>query len=86
MTDYTTIGVSTELKDELDKHKDYPEQSYENLLWELMDENKVARDPLNLNQAEEIATHLEESLSVNHVQLDSTEYNKIADEIERRLR
>jgi len=39
MADRTSISVTEDLKAELDGLKDHEQQSYENLLWQLIDEN-----------------------------------------------
>jgi len=72
MTDRTSISVTEDLKTELDSLKEHEQQSYEHLLWELIGENVVSD-----------GTETQES---GTVQLEATEYGKIADALEERLR
>jgi len=72
MTDRTSISVSVDLKSELDSLKTHEQQSYEHLLWELIGDNVVSG-----------GTETQES---GTVQLEATEYQKIAEEVSEALR
>jgi len=70
MTERTSISVSVDLKSELDSLKEHEQQSYEHLLWELIGENVVSGG----------------TEPQSAVTLEATEYEKIAEQIEERLR
>jgi len=99
MTDRTSISVSVELKQELDSLKEHEQQSYENLLWELIEESEVdnsrseliedIRDQLDRIESAQggtVSEALDIADSSQEVTLEATEYQKIAEEVSEALR
>jgi len=78
MTDRTSISVTEDLKAELDSLKTHEQQSYENLLWELIDESEVD------NTKSELDNPAKNSAQV--VRLEATEYKRIAEEVSEELK
>ena len=94
MTDTTTIEIRDDQQEALRDLKQHDRESYKSVLDRLLDGDTVETDNGRkrelLKEIHAELDRLEERLNGNTgtgpVQLDATEYSKIADEIEGRLR
>ena len=61
----TTIQVSEELKQELKKLKKYPQESYESVIWDLIEANKELSEETKI-ELEEAYREIEEGRIYTH--------------------
>jgi len=86
MTDTTTISIRDDQKDELEAMKTHERESYKAVLDRLLDadaQGNTDTEPMRVVPIEEVAGR---SVPQQQVTLEATEYSKIADEVEGRLR
>jgi len=102
MTDTTTIEITQAQKAQLDELKEHSRESYKSVLEKLVaswqGENEIQREQtIDVEDARILSQHLEKAIApyfeeldttdnANVVQLEATEYSKIADELESRMR
>ena len=101
MSDTTTIEITHEQKAQLDELKEHSRESYKSVLEKLVEswqgENEIQREQtIDVEDARILSQHVEKAIApyfeemgteTRHtVQLEATEYSKIADELESRMR
>lgn len=79
MTDTTTIEITQAQKAQLDELKEHSRESYKSVVEQLLDEGVHTTEVVPVTDMDGVQTQPET------VQLEATEYSKIADELERRL-
>ena len=76
----TTIEITTEQKAQLDELKEHSRESYKSVIEQLLDEGVHTTEVIPVSEMNSVETRSET------VQLEATEYSKIADELESRMR
>jgi len=79
MTETTTIEITQAQKKALDDLKEHSRESYKSVIEQLLDEGVHTTEVVPVTDMDGVQTNPET------VQLEATEYSKIADELERRL-
>jgi len=79
MTETTTIEITQAQKKALDDLKEHSRESYKSVVEQLLDEGVHTTEVVPVTDMDGVQTNPET------VQLEATEYSKIADELERRL-
>ena len=80
MTDTTTIEITHEQKAQLDELKEHNRESYKSVIEQLLDEGVHTTEVIPVSELNGVETRSET------VQLEATEYSKIADELIQRMR
>ena len=80
MTDTTTIEITHEQKAQLDELKEHSRESYKSVIEQLLDEGVHTTEVIPVSDMDGVETRSET------VQLEATEYSKIADELIQRMR
>ena len=80
MTDTTTIEITHEQKAQLDELKEHSRESYKSVIEQLLDEGVHTTEVIPVSEMNSVETRSET------VQLEATEYQKIADELIQRMR
>jgi len=84
MTDTTTISIRDDQKDELEAMKTHERESYKAVLDRLLEgDTDTDTEPMQVVPVDEVVGR---EVPQSSVQLEATEYSKIADELEARLR
>ena len=76
----TTIEITHEQKAQLDELKEHSRESYKSVIEQLLDEGVHTTEVISVSEMGGVETRSET------VQLEATEYSKIADELESRMR
>jgi DNA-binding protein Fis len=101
MTETTTIEITQAQKEALDDLKEHSRESYKSVLEKLVEswqgENEIQREQtIDVEDARILSQHLEKAIApyfeeldttdnANVVQLEATEYSKIAEEVTHKL-
>ena len=80
MSDTTTIEITHEQKAQLDELKEHSRESYKSVIEQLLDEGVHTTEVVPVSEMNGVETRSET------VQLEATEYSKIADELIQRMR
>jgi TRAP-type C4-dicarboxylate transport system substrate-binding protein len=80
MTDTTTIEITQAQKEALDELKEHSRESYKSVIAQLLDEGVNTTEVIPVSEMDGVETRSET------VQLEATEYSKIADELIQRMR
>ena len=76
----TTIEITHEQKAQLDELKEHSRESYKSVIEQLLDEGVHTTEVISVSEMGGVETRSET------VQLEATEYSKIADELMQRMR
>ena len=79
MTDTTTIEITHEQKAQLDELKEHSRESYKSVIEQLLDEGVHTTEVIPVSDMNGVETRSET------VQLEATEYSKIAEEVTHKL-
>ena len=79
MSDTTTIEITHEQKAQLDELKEHSRESYKSVMAQLLDEGVHTTEVIPVSEMDGVETRSET------VQLEATEYSKIAEEVTHKL-